>query len=90
MGKDSTKRSVLVFFINHKAQEEFMSKTNIRTRYDYYQVLHEGEAKLQKESMIKNASSQGYVTLLTKEFGRGTDFISRDEVVNSNGGVHVI
>lgn len=40
--------------------------------------------------MIKNASSSGFVTLLTKEFGRGTDFISRDEMVNAAGGVHVI
>ena len=52
--------------------------------------MQEGEEKQSKDSMIKFASSQGYVTLLTKEYGRGTDFISRDDIVNSNGGVHVI
>ena len=32
----------------------------------------------------------GYVTLLTREYGRGTDFISYDDNVNNNGGVHVL
>jgi hypothetical protein len=27
---------------------------------------------------------------LTKCFGRGTDFIARDDIVAANGGVHVI
>jgi hypothetical protein len=27
---------------------------------------------------------------LTKPFGRGTDFITRDETLNNNGGLHLI
>jgi hypothetical protein len=30
------------------------------------------------------------ITLLTKSFGRGTDFITRDYKLNSNGGLHLI
>ena len=32
----------------------------------------------------------GYVSLFTKEYGRGTDFISNDENINNFGGVHVM
>ena len=32
----------------------------------------------------------GKVTLMIREFGRGTDFICMDEVVLKNGGVAVI
>ena len=40
--------------------------------------------------MIKYASSSGQITLLTRIFGRGSDFICRDQIVAANGGVHVI
>lgn len=39
---------------------------------------------------IREATKQGYITLTTKSFGRGTDFVSLDEDLNNAGGVHVI
>jgi hypothetical protein len=40
--------------------------------------------------LIKNATNVGQITFLTRSFGRGTDFIVRDEVILNNGGIHVI
>ena len=40
--------------------------------------------------MIKKATTSGRITLLIKEYGRGTDFICNDKLVNENGGVAVI
>ena len=40
--------------------------------------------------LIKRATSSGQITLLTKSFGRGTDFVCRDQNVIVNGGVHVL
>ncbi len=39
---------------------------------------------------INKATYINTLTLTTRSFGRGTDFISRDEIVEKNGGVHVI
>jgi hypothetical protein len=39
--------------------------------------------------MIK-ASFKNTVTLATQYFGRGMDFMIKDEVVETNGGIHVI
>ena len=39
---------------------------------------------------ISAATQQGRVTLLTRSYGRGTDFVVRDMNVIQQGGVHVI
>jgi hypothetical protein len=46
--------------------------------------------KEERDEIIKFATMTGRVTLLTRSFGRGTDFISRDDNVIAQGGVHVI
>ena len=59
---------------------------------DQVQIMSE-EASLEtkeKEILIKRAMNCGQITLLTKVFGRGTDFVCRDRTVISKGGVHVI
>lgn len=44
----------------------------------------------QNKNLIAKATASGYVTLLTRDFCRGTDFKCVDDVVQNNGGVHVI
>ena len=51
--------------------------------------ITEKSTEKEKDSVIKKASSQGSVCTLTKEFGRGTDFISTDEQVNAFVGMVV-
>lgn len=52
------------------------------------QILHENSDY--PDSIVSNATLKGAVTLLTKAFGRGTDFVCFDVEVNRNGGVRVI
>ncbi len=50
----------------------------------------EGNLKSEKDTKITKATHKNTLTLTTRSFGRGTDFICRDETVETNGGVHVI
>ena len=40
--------------------------------------------------MIRKATSSEYTTFLTRDYGRGTNFVVRDPTVKSNDGVHVL
>jgi len=53
-------------------------------------IVTEEVTAVNKENIIRQATSPGSITLLSKEFGRGTDFIIYDDRVNDAGGVHVI
>ena len=55
---------------------------------DYVQVIN--ESTVDKEHAIKKATFSSQISLLIREFGRGTDFISSDNIVKANGGVVVI
>jgi preprotein translocase subunit SecA len=44
----------------------------------------------EKVQVIRRATAAGQITLLTRAFGRGIDFMCRDSVVEANGGVHVL
>jgi hypothetical protein len=43
-----------------------------------------------RKGLIAQAATIGNIMLLTREFGRGNDFVCYDEVLNKKGGVHVI
>lgn len=43
-----------------------------------------------KGHTIVKAGSIGMVTLATRPFGRGCDFISTDPELDKNGGIHII
>ena len=44
-------------------------------------VTEEASAK-EKEYVITRATVSGQITLLTRTFGRGTDFVCKDQTVN--------
>jgi hypothetical protein len=44
----------------------------------------------EKNTIIKTAASPGKITVCSREFGRGTDFISYDKELDDSGGLHVI
>lgn len=56
--------------------------------------IESGESKdlsvVDKDFVIKKAPTASQVTLCTAAFGRGTDFFCKDNVVENNGGVHII
>ncbi|ETO21276.1 hypothetical protein RFI_15929, partial [Reticulomyxa filosa] len=85
-----TKRAVLVFFETKKQLMEFYESPHFSPIKDDTIVMTEDNSFTEKGSLIKRATSSGQVGLFTRAFGRGTDFICRDEIVASNGGPHVI
>jgi hypothetical protein len=52
--------------------------------------LHEDTDLSERDGIIKRATIPGKVTLLTRTFGRGIDFVCRDEQYIANGGLHVL
>ena len=54
------------------------------------QILSPEDSNEDKERKIRYATTSGMVTLMTRDFARGCDFICNDKIVNKNGGIHVI
>jgi len=57
---------------------------------DNIEELSEILSRPDRDYIIKKAATLGQVTLSTRVFGRGTDFFSRDQILEKKGGVHVI
>ena len=53
-------------------------------------VLTEEIDETEKNSIVKRSPTSKKILLLTKAFGRGTDFQVHDKIVRGNGGPHVI
>ncbi len=87
---NGTKRAVLVFFESKDKLMSFYNSPALTSSKDEYNIITEELETADKIKRIKQATTSGQVTLLTKSFGRGTDFVCRDQVVSSNGGAHVI
>jgi hypothetical protein len=85
-----TKRAVIVFFRDRSKLDEFVGSATYRQLSRHKQVLKEDMPKTEKAYVISKAATAGQITLSTAVFGRGTDFFCKDEVVESNGGVHII
>lgn len=86
-------RAVLVVFENTERLEEFktylathpLGISSAKCRY-----LSEHSEHAERDAIIADGATCGQVTLLTKLFGRGSDFICRDSALRRNGGVHVL
>lgn len=85
-------RAIIVFFENFERMEEFRTSEFFRQVIENTSVnrLSENTPKDARDYIIKKASTPGQVTLSTKIFGRGTDFISRDKTLNERGGTHIL
>ena len=53
-------------------------------------ILTEEHDSSFRERIVFMATQAGKITLMTKSFGRGTDFQIYDPKVNEKGGVHII
>mmetsp|Transcript_25094 Transcript_25094/g.54270 ORF Transcript_25094/g.54270 Transcript_25094/m.54270 type:complete len:3102 (+) Transcript_25094:270-9575(+) len=83
-------RPVLVFFESTAILTRYYNSVASGKYKAKMKVMTEEVSATDKENIIRQATSPGSVTILTKEFGRGTDFIIFDSRVSDNGGVHVI
>ena len=85
-------RAVIVFFADDVILKEYKDQSKFINRYDSSKVdvLTEKDDKDVKTSKVSNATNQGHITLLTREFGRGTDFKYQGDLVINAGGLLVI
>ena len=70
-----------MFFENEKKIEDFLKYPSIKEDLKPNVITESTE---HKDHYIKKATTSKTVTCLTKCFGRGTDFICRDEIVFIN------
>ena len=86
------KRAVLVFFKSAKDLDEFMNSSEmIKSGFKAVaRRITEDTPLDRKNSLIQQATTIEKITLLSREFGRGIDFVCSDATLIKNGGVHVI
>ena len=84
------KRAVIVFFHDSKRLNEYTSSAFYRKLGRKKEILTENKSANDKAFVISKAATTGQITICTAVFGRGTDFFSKDDALDNNGGVHVI
>ncbi|EOD26333.1 hypothetical protein EMIHUDRAFT_205325 [Emiliania huxleyi CCMP1516] len=86
------KRSVLVFFESLDELQAYFDSSFFRRFQDGANRLTEAACNQPDEraSLISKATRQGQVTLATRSFGRGIDFVVDDEHMLTVGGLHVL
>jgi hypothetical protein len=80
-------RPVLVFFKSEAELEEFRKHEYGRRLNGAHEVT---EKTANIDFYVNKATEKKAVTFLPKIFGRGLDFVVRDQEVHAKGGVHVI
>jgi hypothetical protein len=84
------KRAVIVFFDDSKRLNAYTSSAFYRKLGRKKEILTENKNANEKAFIISKAATAGQITICTAVFGRGTDFFSKDDALENNGGVHVI
>ena len=84
------KRAVIVFFNDSKRLNEYTSSAFYRKLGRKKEILTEKKSANDKAFVISKAATSCQITICTAAFGRGTDFFSKDDSLENNGGVHVI
>ena len=83
-------RAVIIFFKNKDKLNLFYNCKAFAEYKENCFCLDETLNTEEKNNLIKKATYAGRITLATRKFGRGTDFICSDRGVEDAGGVHVI
>ncbi|MFN7097405.1 MAG: hypothetical protein ACK4PR_07595, partial [Gammaproteobacteria bacterium] len=84
------KGAVLIFFESEKILEEFRHSDAMNYLKNDVRIMTEKMDPAMKEAGVKQATMAGQITLLTRSFGRGTDFSCDDQAVINRGGVAII
>ncbi|CAF4248425.1 unnamed protein product [Rotaria sp. Silwood2] len=90
IGRNSEKRAILVVFESKAKLMQFYESPALESIKESVVYLTEDTLLQEKENIINRATVSGQITLFTRTFGRGTDFICHDQIVATNGGTHVI
>jgi hypothetical protein len=90
MNGNSFHRPVMIFFDSRQTLLGFYNSELMASRKQNVTVITEMTSAHQKDSLFVKATEQGAITLMVRDFGRGTDFKCFDRRVLEAGGVHVI
>ena len=90
IGRSTEKRAVLVVFESIQKLKEFYESKALESIKPYVSYLTEEASAEEKNHLVNRATTSGQITLITRTFGRGTDFVCHDQRVGASGGVHVI
>ncbi|CAF5077872.1 unnamed protein product, partial [Rotaria sp. Silwood1] len=69
---------------------KFYNSDELSSLKNDVQIITEKVSVKDRDLYIKRAATIGRVTLLTRSFGRGTDFICRNQDLLAKGGIHVL
>jgi hypothetical protein len=89
-GNHDVVRAVLVFFANSDDLLEFFESKQMEDLKRETRVITEAIHPSEKRSAFAKATEQGAITLLIRDYGRGTDFKCFDTRMLDSGGTHVI
>ena len=89
-GPPEVKRSVLVFFDNTDALLRFYNSSPMQPYKGITQVITETTSSTEKDSAFIKATHKGAISLMIRDYGRGTDFKNYDRAMLNAGGAHVI
>ena len=89
-GEGRTQRPVLVFFPTKNELDVFRASAAFALYRDDALMLVAGMEENDRLRNISKAMDSGCITLLTREFGRGTDFCCHSTDIEKQGGIHVI
>lgn len=83
-------RPVMIFFDSQETLFAFHNSTLMESLKKEVAVVTEATPEYEKDSLFLKATEAGAITLMIRDFGRGTDFKCFDRRVLNAGGVHVI
>ena len=83
-------RPIIIVFENLFLLKEFSECPDFNKYKSNFNCLTEEMNELKIKKAIDQATEFGKITLITRSFGRGTDFVIKDEEIVKNGGIHVI
>jgi len=84
------KRAVIVVFEDQAKMMNFFRYDKYNKLKNVTSLLSEENTPTEKDIIVKQATMTNWITLITRTFWWGTNFVCRDERVGDQGGVHVI
>ncbi|KRX04482.1 P-loop containing nucleoside triphosphate hydrolase [Pseudocohnilembus persalinus] len=81
-------QAILIFFEDTNELQKYIESNYLAVPKQYYNIINEKTKNT--DDLIKLSTLSQKITLLTKEYGRGTDFICSSDIVQKSGGVVVI
>ncbi|GKY99695.1 hypothetical protein MPSEU_000923500 [Mayamaea pseudoterrestris] len=89
-GLEEVDRPVMVFFESKRALLDFYESSYMQVLKSKTRTITESAPLHERTTLFQKATTRGAITLMIRDFGRGTDFKCLDKTMLQAGGVHVI